>query len=150
MTEQSISYQGTDLSNTKATMKESGVGDDAVLLLRRKVNVTGMRVHGCFLGRPLDNVLHLFNSSESREIERDAEMMRLQILGDPRLMQQLREVPPHHRFSAPCVQTWLTTFILRHNQNWLTPHNLTPPSSTNYYASSAKCRRMPKSNVNGR
>jgi len=47
--EQSISYEGRDLSNPKATMKESGVGDKAMLLLRRKVNVAGMRVHSIFL-----------------------------------------------------------------------------------------------------
>lgn len=91
-----------------------------------------------------------FNSSESREIERDAEMMRLQILGDPHLMQQLREVRPRHRFSTLCVQTPLTAFILRHNRNWQTPHNPTPLDSISCYVSSAKCKRTPKSNVNGR
>jgi len=68
--EQSISFQGTDLVNPKATISECGVGDDAVLLLRRKVTVAG------------------------RTIEQDAEMMRLQLLGDPELMRQLREKQP--------------------------------------------------------
>jgi len=72
--EQSISHEGRDLSNPKATMKESGVGDKAMLLLRRKINVAG--------------------SSGSREIEQDAETMRLQILGDPNLMQQLEHTQP--------------------------------------------------------
>ena len=49
MAEQSISYEGRDLSNPKATMKESGVGDKAMLLLRRKINVAGMRVHSTLL-----------------------------------------------------------------------------------------------------
>ncbi|KAI0080834.1 hypothetical protein K474DRAFT_100659 [Panus rudis PR-1116 ss-1] len=66
--EQSISYEGRDLSNPKATMSELGVVDHATLLLRRKVNIAG------------------------RPAEQDAEMMRLQVLGDPVLMQQLREV----------------------------------------------------------
>jgi len=40
--EQSISHDGRDLSNPKATMRESGVGDKAMLLLRKKINVAGM------------------------------------------------------------------------------------------------------------
>ena len=96
MAEQSISYEGRDLSNPKATMKECGVGNKAMLLLRRKINVAGMRVHLCLLCRTLNNVLHLSNSSGSREIERDAEMMRLQILGDPNLMQELERVRPYN------------------------------------------------------
>ena len=38
------------------------------------------------------NVLCPFHSSGSREIEQDAEMMRLQVLGDPNLMRQLELV----------------------------------------------------------
>lgn len=72
--EQSISHEGRDLSNPNATMKDSGVADSAMLLLRRKVNVAGI--------------------SGSRELERDAEMMRLQILGDPNLMQELERSQP--------------------------------------------------------
>ncbi|PPQ86822.1 hypothetical protein CVT25_012653 [Psilocybe cyanescens] len=70
VSEQSISYGGRELSNAKATIRELGVqGENAMLMLRRKVaNVAG------------------------RPIEQDAEMMRLQILGDPDLMAQLREV----------------------------------------------------------
>ncbi|TDL29358.1 hypothetical protein BD410DRAFT_736209 [Rickenella mellea] len=68
--EQSISFKGQDLSNPKATMTELGVGDDAMLMIRRKVVVGG------------------------RTIEQDAEMMRLQLLGDPTLMEQLREAQP--------------------------------------------------------
>lgn len=40
------------------------------------------------------NVLCPFHSSGSREIEQDAEMMRLQVLGDPNLMRQLELVRP--------------------------------------------------------
>lgn len=39
--EQSISYEGRDLNNPKATMKDCGVGENAMLLLRRKVQVAG-------------------------------------------------------------------------------------------------------------
>ena len=42
--EQSISFEGRDLTNSKSTMAELGVGDDAVLLLRRKVTVAGRYV----------------------------------------------------------------------------------------------------------
>jgi DNA damage-inducible protein 1 len=68
--EQSISHEGRDLNNPKATMTECGIGENAMLLLRRKVQVAG------------------------RTIEQDAEMMRLQILGDPNLMRQLQETQP--------------------------------------------------------
>lgn len=39
--EQSLSYEGTDLTNPKATMRECGVGDHGFILLRRKVSVAG-------------------------------------------------------------------------------------------------------------
>ncbi|CCL98256.1 uncharacterized protein FIBRA_00250 [Fibroporia radiculosa] len=68
--EQSISHEGRDLSNPKATMEECSVGDHAMLLLRRKVTIAG------------------------RAAEQDAEMIRLQILGDPNMMSQLRTVYP--------------------------------------------------------
>jgi len=68
VSEQSLHYNGTELKSPKSTMRQLGVGDKAMILLRRKVNVAG------------------------REIERDAEMMRLQVLGDPNLMRQLHEV----------------------------------------------------------
>ncbi|KAF8324822.1 hypothetical protein F5887DRAFT_1115419, partial [Amanita rubescens] len=70
VSEQSLHYNGTELKSPKSTMRQLGVGDKAMILLRRKVNVAG------------------------REIERDAEMMRLQILGDPNLMRQLHETQP--------------------------------------------------------
>lgn len=76
VTEQSISYEGRDLSNPKATMRECGVGENAMLLLRRKVNVAG------------------------RSGEQDSEMMRLQILGDPDLMNQLRQTQPEIAHAA--------------------------------------------------
>ncbi|KAJ6560232.1 hypothetical protein B0H19DRAFT_111158 [Mycena capillaripes] len=70
--EQSISYNGRELSAPKSTLRQLGVNEDnAMLLLRRKVpNVAG------------------------RAVEQDSEMMRLQILGDPDLMRQLRETQP--------------------------------------------------------
>ncbi|TBU23995.1 hypothetical protein BD311DRAFT_44852 [Dichomitus squalens] len=72
ISEQSLSHEGCDLRDPKATMRDSGVGDNSVLLLRRKVHVPGT----------------------SRSVEQDAEMMRLQLLGDPNLMNQLRQVRP--------------------------------------------------------
>jgi len=71
VSEQSISYEGRELSDATATMRGLGVGENAMLLLRRKL--------GRVAGRP---------------IEQDAETMRLQILGDPRLMAQLQETQP--------------------------------------------------------
>ncbi|KAJ7098616.1 hypothetical protein B0H15DRAFT_797313 [Mycena belliarum] len=76
--EQSISYNGRDLGAPKATMRELGVNENnAMLLLRRKVpNVAG------------------------RAVAQDSEMMRLQILGDPDLMRQLRETQPELAHAA--------------------------------------------------
>ncbi|KAF7332703.1 DNA damage-inducible v-SNARE binding protein [Mycena kentingensis (nom. inval.)] len=70
--EQSISYNGRELAAPKSTMRDLGVTENnAMLLLRRKVqNIAG------------------------RPVEQDAEMMRLQLLGDPDLMRQLRETQP--------------------------------------------------------
>jgi len=70
--EQSISHEGRELSNPKATMRDLGVHDNSVLLLRRRVAIPG----------------------GSGPTEQDAEMMRLQILGDPDVMRQLRQVQP--------------------------------------------------------
>ncbi|KAF8638564.1 hypothetical protein AX17_002107 [Amanita inopinata Kibby_2008] len=72
ISEQSISYDGRELSDPKATIRGLGVqGNSATLLLRRKVA-----------------------SVAGRAIEQDSEMMRLQILGNPDLMRQLREAQP--------------------------------------------------------
>jgi len=68
--EQSISFEGRELDNPKATIRDYGIGNDAFLLLRRKVVVAG------------------------RSGEQDAEMMRLQLLGDADLMRQLRATQP--------------------------------------------------------
>ncbi|PPQ69248.1 hypothetical protein CVT26_003660 [Gymnopilus dilepis] len=79
--EQSISYEGRELTNGKATMRELGLtGNNAMLALRRKVVAAG------------------------RAIEQDAEMMRLQLLGDPSLMAQLREASPYATLVA-CLWT---------------------------------------------
>ncbi|THU89865.1 snare binding protein, partial [Dendrothele bispora CBS 962.96] len=75
--EQSITYEGRDLSNPKATMRELGVANHAMLTLRRKV-VTPAGGY----------------------TEQDAEMMRLQLLGDPELMRQLRETQPEIAHAA--------------------------------------------------
>ncbi|KAG8824428.1 DNA damage-inducible protein 1 [Serendipita sp. 399] len=70
VSEQSISYEGRDLDDPKKTVAQCGVKGDALILLRRKVVVAG------------------------RSTEQDAEMMRLQVLGDPGLMAQLRATQP--------------------------------------------------------
>ncbi|KAN0132657.1 ubiquitin-related domain containing protein [Lactarius tabidus] len=44
--EQSISHEGRELNNTKATMKGLGVRDNAMLLLRRRTNVGGRWAFG--------------------------------------------------------------------------------------------------------
>ena len=41
VSEQSISYEGRELSDVKATMEGLGVSGNAVLLLRRKISVAG-------------------------------------------------------------------------------------------------------------
>ncbi|CAE6477245.1 unnamed protein product [Rhizoctonia solani] len=68
--EQSISLNGRELNDPKATLANAGVQNDAMLHLRRKVVVAG------------------------RTAAHDEEMMRLQLLGDPNLMRQLRENQP--------------------------------------------------------
>ncbi|KAL0577465.1 DNA damage-inducible protein 1 [Marasmius crinis-equi] len=71
--EQSISHEGRDLKNPKATVRELGlIGHSATLQLKR-------RIPSAVAGRPL---------------EHDAEMMRLQLLGDPNLMNDLRATQP--------------------------------------------------------
>ncbi|KAG8926531.1 DNA damage-inducible protein 1 [Tulasnella sp. 418] len=74
--EQSISVEGRDLNDPKATLASLRIGDNAMLLLRRKVTVAG------------------------RTEEQDSEMMRLQILGDSVLMGQLRETQPELAHAA--------------------------------------------------
>ncbi|KAK1222224.1 DNA damage-inducible protein 1 [Marasmius sp. AFHP31] len=79
VTEQSISYDGRDLNNPKATVQELGItGHQATLVLKRKIP-------SAVAGRPL---------------EHDAEMMRLQLLGDPNLMNDLRTVEDLHQYSS--------------------------------------------------
>ncbi|CEL59280.1 DNA damage-inducible protein 1 OS=Cryptococcus neoformans var, neoformans serotype D (strain B-3501A) GN=DDI1 PE=3 SV=1 [Rhizoctonia solani AG-1 IB] len=68
--EQSIAHEGRELNDPKATLTSAGVQDGAMLQLRRKAVVAG------------------------RNVAHDEEMMRLQILGDPNLMRQLRETQP--------------------------------------------------------
>jgi len=68
--DQSISVEGRELSNQQSTIGDLGVANHAMLQLRRKVTVAG------------------------RTTEQDAEMMRLQLLGDPALMNRLRGTNP--------------------------------------------------------
>lgn len=76
MAEQSISYQGQELVDPKKTVAQCGVQENSMILLRRRVVVAG------------------------RTVEQDAEMMRLQVLGDPNLMAQLRESQPEMAHAA--------------------------------------------------
>ncbi|KAF5333250.1 hypothetical protein D9611_002770 [Ephemerocybe angulata] len=71
--EQSISHEGRELTNPKATIRELGVqGDSAMMLLRRKVS----------------------SSVSGRPMEQDSEMMRLQLLGNPDMMRELQQAQP--------------------------------------------------------
>ena len=80
---------GRELNNPKATIQQCGVREDAVLLLRRKVIVAGRSV---LVPVSFIHLSKLINAS--RTAEQDAEMMRLQILGDPRLMEEIRNASP--------------------------------------------------------
>ncbi|KAF9226792.1 hypothetical protein BS17DRAFT_504832 [Gyrodon lividus] len=71
VSEQSISFDGRELTNPKSTMSALGMTDNAMVILRRKVNVAG-----------------------GRQVPQDAEMLRLQLLGDPAMMRQLQENSP--------------------------------------------------------
>ncbi|KAG8702045.1 DNA damage-inducible protein 1 [Ceratobasidium sp. 394] len=68
--DQRISHNGVDLVDPKATLSSAGVQEDAMLQLRRKAVIAG------------------------RTVEHDDEMMRLQLLGDPNIMRELRETQP--------------------------------------------------------
>jgi hypothetical protein len=76
--------EGRELNNPKAMIHECGVREDAVLLLRRKVIVAGRSVVSLQVSQ--SSSTHV----KRRTAEQDAEMMRLQILGDPRLMEEIR------------------------------------------------------------
>ena len=112
VSEQSLSYEGRDLNNPKATMAQCGVGEKSMLLLRRKVHVPGtsrcVRILSASLVwgglGAMKGVLR-----GCRAVEQDAEMMRLQILGDPQLMGQLRQVSPSSPFPTvyPTFRPWI-------------------------------------------
>lgn len=92
--EQSLYYNGNELTNRKATMEQLGMREsNEMILFRKKVaNPAGPA------------------------IEQDAEMMRLQILGDPTLMQQLRETQPEVAEAAQSNPS-LFAELLRQTQN---------------------------------
>ncbi|KAH7887470.1 hypothetical protein F5I97DRAFT_832619 [Phlebopus sp. FC_14] len=69
--EQFIAYEGRELTTPKATMSELGVTGGALLMLRRKVSAPG-----------------------GRQVGQNAEMLRLQLLGDENLMRQIRATNP--------------------------------------------------------
>ncbi|TFK82978.1 hypothetical protein K466DRAFT_279641 [Polyporus arcularius HHB13444] len=72
VSEQHISFGTKNLDNPKATMRECGIGDKAELSLKRKVYVP----------------------AAGREMQQDAEVSRYRLLGDPALMEQLRQTHP--------------------------------------------------------
>lgn len=88
MGEQSISFEGREVSDPKATLASFGIGDEAVLLLRKKVTVAGRYVGIWRLKMSKEPLLT--QCSRLRTTELDPEMMRLQFLGNPQLMQELR------------------------------------------------------------
>ncbi|KAG9045483.1 DNA damage-inducible protein 1 [Tulasnella sp. UAMH 9824] len=67
---ETLSSSSNPALNPKATLASFGIGEEAMLSLRRKVVVAG------------------------RTVEQDAEMMRLQLLGDPQLLRQLQQTQP--------------------------------------------------------
>lgn len=78
------------MSDPKATMRHFGIGDHALLVLRRKVQVAGSDRYALRLITVFD--MNQSKCFASRTIEQDSEMMRLQLLGDPSLMAQLESV----------------------------------------------------------
>ena len=72
-------------------------------------------------------VLFIEAMTSDRSIEQDSEMMRLQILGDPRLMAQLQEV---YFTCFPLIPLFLNP-PYRHNRNWQQPRNQTQRVSQN-------------------
>ncbi|KAF8558709.1 hypothetical protein OG21DRAFT_972178 [Imleria badia] len=70
--EQAISLEGRELNQPSATMRGLGVADNAMLLLKRRAAAV----------------------AGGREVPQDAEMMRLQLLGNPDLLRQLRQTQP--------------------------------------------------------
>lgn len=64
-TEQSISYDGRELSNTKATMEELGVSNDAMLLFRRKINVAGRCASRTLVTDSERHATHSFDPQDS-------------------------------------------------------------------------------------
>lgn len=70
-------------------MEGLGVSDDAMLLIRRKVSVAGRCASWPFSIWDLER---RYTHPMLRTAEQDAEMMRLQILGNPHLMRELQQV----------------------------------------------------------
>jgi len=73
VSEQFITLDGRELSQPMVTMKDLGVSDNSMLLLRRRAAPS---------------------SGASREGSHDAEMARLQILGNPELLRQFQQTYP--------------------------------------------------------
>ena len=116
--EQSISFDGRELSDTKATMEGLGVPDNAMLLFRRKVNVAGRYLRADLRSRLERCDTHLV----FRAAEQDAEMMRLQILGDPNLMRMVRQVLQSTPYIFSRNSTLPTPTCYRLSQSSQTPH----------------------------
>ena len=69
---------------------------------------------------PFHYMTCISKKDSSRPIEQDAETMRLQILGDPRLMAQLQEVPFHtfhFQWKLYISFSKKAIFLFRHNPN---------------------------------
>ncbi|KAF9266200.1 hypothetical protein L218DRAFT_101107 [Marasmius fiardii PR-910] len=94
--EQSISLEGRDLNNLGGKkVQELGIMDRAVLQLKRKIpSAVAGRCVSAFMG-----LLEIRKASftllfSGRPLNHDSEMMRLQLLGDPNLMNDLRRTQP--------------------------------------------------------
>ena len=122
VSEQSLSYEGRDLNNPKATMAQCGVGEKSMLLLRRKVHVPGTSrcvriLSASIVWGELGAMKGVLRGC--RAVEQDAEMMRLQILGDPQLMGQLRQVSLSSPFPLPIPTVYPTSRPWTHSMHSL-------------------------------
>jgi hypothetical protein len=138
--EQAISLEGRELSQPSATMRGLGVSDNAMLLLKRKAVVSGGRCvslfHSYLLGGPPPLSCTLggqFDAIHSRrEASQDAEMMRLQILGNPDLLRQLQQVCPFRSYPIPSPRPRVNGLYDRPNPNWLMRRNILPRDSLRF------------------
>ncbi|CEQ39200.1 SPOSA6832_00692 [Sporobolomyces salmonicolor] len=81
--DQLLFFSGKQLTGLKDSLESYGVNSGDVLLLRQRSTDPGSQ------------------SVAGRNVDRDSETMRRQLLGDPRQMARLREVQPFHSSELP-------------------------------------------------